>query len=186
MKTPVSASLVDGIRLRLRLVEPDDAEYIFSLRTDPAYATHLSSVSGTVEDQRAWIRAYKAKEAAGSEFYFVIERRDTGEPCGLVRLYDIEGDRFTWGSWILDETKPSKAALESAVLIYRVGFDLLAKRISVFEVRNENTHTISFHRRFGAHQTGRDSVSTYFEYSVSQFRDDKPRYSKLLEESEYP
>ena len=33
-------------------------------------------MTGTVEDQRAWIEAYKTREDAGSEYYFVIERKD--------------------------------------------------------------------------------------------------------------
>ena len=81
-------SEMTGSRLRLRPVMPEDAAFIHGLRTDPAYNTHLSPVTGTVDDQRAWIEAYKVREAAGEEIYYVIERRD-GVPCGVVRLYDI-------------------------------------------------------------------------------------------------
>ena len=91
----------------------------------PADNVHLSKVTGTVGDQRRWIADYKAREAAGREFYYVIARSD-GTRCGLVRLYDIGPDRFTWGSWILDHNKPPKAALESAVRIYDIGFGRLA------------------------------------------------------------
>ena len=100
---------------------PEDAAFIHGLRTDPAYNTHLSPVTGTVADQRAWITAYKTREAAGAELYYIIERRDR-VPCGAVRLYDITTDSFTWGSWILNADKPPKAALESALLSFSVGF----------------------------------------------------------------
>ncbi|RMH44058.1 MAG: N-acetyltransferase, partial [Alphaproteobacteria bacterium] len=89
---------VEGFRLALRLVRPADAAFIHGLRTDPDIARHLSPVTGTVEDQRRWIEEYKTREAAGTEAYYIIERRDTGRPCGTVRLYDIDGTTFTWGS----------------------------------------------------------------------------------------
>lgn len=76
---------------------------------------------GTAEYQRRWIEAYKTCEAAGTEFYYIIELHD-GTSCGTVRLYDIGTDIFTWGSWILDHNKPHKAALQSAVLSFGAGF----------------------------------------------------------------
>lgn len=176
-------SQIDGIQLSLRLVRPEDAGYIHGLRVDPNYNGHLSAVMGTVEDQRQWIEAYKAREAAGTEYYFVIERKD-GVRCGVVRLYDIMGDRFTWGSWILDHNKPRKAALESALLIYRYGFKVLGLRKSVFDVRRNNEHTLAFHRRLGAVQTREDDQNIYFEYSSQQFAVDRPTYMAVLQREE--
>lgn len=159
-----------GQRLQLRLVEPEDAAFIHGLRTDPAYNAHLSPVTGTVADQAAWIAGYKAREAAGTEFYYIIERRD-GVPCGAVRLYGITQDSFTWGSWILNTDKPPKAALESALLIYEIGFDRLGKPRAVFDVRLDNERVLQFHRRFGAIETGRDAENLYFELSRARFAD---------------
>lgn len=157
-----------GKRLRLRLVTPEDAAFIHGLRTDPAYNQHLSAVTGKVEDQRAWIASYKAREAAGEEFYYVIERLD-GVPCGTVRLYGITVDSFTWGSWILNADKPPKAALESALLIYDIGFQRLGLARAVFDVRADNERTLQFHRRFGAQETGSDPENQYFELTRDRF-----------------
>ena len=99
MRDLSSIARVEGPNLILRLIEPEDAAYVHSLRSNPAYNTHLSTVTGTVDDQRTWIEDYKSREAQGQEFYYVIERKD-GTRCGLVRLYDIEAESFTWGSWI--------------------------------------------------------------------------------------
>lgn len=171
-----------GPRLKLRLISPDDAEYVQGLRTDPTYNTHLSAVTGTAQDQRRWIEGYKAREQAGTEAYYVIERRDDGRRCGLVRLYEIAEDRFTWGSWILDANKPSKAALESAVLIYEIGFEKLGLASAVFDVRRDNAHTLAFHRRFGATEVGQDQMNTYFTYPRSRFEIDRAGYLAILEE----
>lgn len=171
---------VAGPNLVLRLITPADAEYVYGLRTDPAYNTHLSEVRGSVADQQRWIEAYKAREADLRELYYVIERRD-GVRCGLVRLYDITADSFTWGSWILDSNKPFKAALESAVLIYVIGFEVFGIPKAVFEVRRANTHTISFHQRFNATQTHETELDIFFEFTSGQFAEDKPRYMAILE-----
>ena len=171
---------VEGPNLVLRLIEPDDAAYVHGLRTNPAYNSHLSQVTGTVTDQRQWIENYKAREAEGQEFYYVIERKD-GTRCGLVRLYDIEADRFTWGSWILDKNKPQKAALESAVIIYEIGFDGLGCDRAVFEVRVDNTHTLAFHRRLGAQETSSDALNVYFNYSRDRFEADYEAHMRTLQ-----
>lgn len=173
---------MEGPNLRLRLITPEDARYVYALRKNPTYNAHLSEISGTVADQVAWIKAYKIREAAGLEYYFVIERNDR-IPCGLVRLYNFTADRFTWGSWILDHNKPPKAALESALLIYQVAFEGLGVADAVFEVRKENMHTQAFHRRFGAQQTGEDETNCYFIYTYKQFADDKAKFLRALESS---
>jgi len=110
----------------------------------------------------------------------VIERRSDAQRCGVVRLYDITEQQFTWGSWILDEHKPHKAALESAVLIYKIGFENIQKQKAVFDVRRDNAHTLSFHRRFGAIETGSDEINIYFEYPKEKFFADLPKYERLL------
>ncbi len=174
-------AMIEGVHLRLRLVRPDDAAFIHGLRTDPAVNAHLSPVTGTVEDQGAWLEAYKRREAAGEELYYIIERRDTGTSCGVVRLYDIAGDRFTWGSWILDKNKPTKAALESAVLIYDVGFVLLSCDLAVFDVRQDNSRTLAFHRRFGAKQIGEDAENVYFTLHRDEFQRNRDGFMNIVQ-----
>lgn len=170
---------VKGPNLRLRLILPQDALYVHELRINPAYNTHLSAVNGTVDDQRRWIEAYKEREAAGQEFYFIIARNN-GVPCGTVRIYDIRTDSFTWGSWILDHNKPPKAALESALLVYQFAFDVLGKVQAVFDVRRDNARTLMFHRRFGANETHGDDTDLFFTYPRSQFEVDRVRLHQAL------
>lgn len=179
-----SIACVEGPNLTFRLIQPDDAAYVYGLRTNPLYNSHLSRVTGTVDDQRQWIEDYKARETAGEELYYVIERMD-GTRCGLVRLYDIDVDSFTWGSWILDENKPRKAALESAVLIYQIGFVGLCLDRAIFEVLNENSHTQAFHRRFGALETSNDELNTYFEYTRARFDRDIMTHLSLLQRQKH-
>lgn len=172
---------VEGKHLRLRLITTQDATYIWQLRTNPAYNTHLSTVTGMAEDQHRWIERYKEREAAGKEYYFIIERHD-GVPCGTVRLYDFNSDSFTWGSWILDQNKPRKAALESAILVYCIAFDLIGLATAKFDVRRNNANTLAFHRRFGATETHADAQDIYFIYPRTRFEADRARHLAVLAE----
>jgi RimJ/RimL family protein N-acetyltransferase len=176
---PAALTWVEGPNLVLRLISPDDADYVHGLRTDPAYNTHLSEVRGTAQDQRRWIESYKAREADRQELYYVIERKN-GTRCGLVRLYDIGQDSFTWGSWILDHNKTPKAALESAVLSFGVGFDTLGLPVALIDVRIGNDQALKFYRRLGMTELRRDDLNIYFSYLSSQFDADRGAYMLFL------
>lgn len=172
---------LEGPNLVLRLIRPEDAQYVHGLRSDPAYNRHLSEIRGTAEDQRRWIEDYKAREAEGLEFYYVIERRD-GVRCGLVRLYDLREDSFTWGSWILDANRPPKAALESAVLSFQVGFETLGRQKALVDVRVQNDHAIALYRRFGMAEMCRTEKDIYFVYPKARYETDRPGYLAILGE----
>lgn len=168
----MTASLADiahlaGKRLVFRLVEPEDAPYIYRLRQDERYNEHLSPPPPDVAAQENWLKRYKSREQTLSELYYVMETG--GERCGVVRIYDIQGDTFTWGSWILDERKPPKAALESALLIYDITFGKLGLRLARFDVRRDNERTLAFHRRFGAREIRADDQDVFFEFDRDDF-----------------
>lgn len=178
---PENLARVEGPNLILRLVRPEDSDYVHALRTNPAYNRHLAEVPGSAEDQRCWIQGYKVREADMRELYYVIERKD-GTRCGLVRIYDIGADSFTWGSWILDHNKTRKAALESAVLIYIVAFEGLGLPKAQFDVRRDNANTLAFHRRFGATETHKNSQDIYFNYPRDRFEADRDGFLEILKE----
>ena len=182
MRDVSSLARVEGPNLTLRLIQPEDAGYVHSLRSNPAYNTHLSTVTGTVDDQRAWIEDYKSREAQGQEFYYVIERKD-GTRCGLVRLYEIEAKSFTWGSWVLDKNKTRKAALESAILSFGVGFDALGVQLANVDVRVANEHAAAFYRRLGMEETHRTDQDIFFNYTREKFDTDRTHHLKQLSEN---
>lgn len=171
----------EGPHLRLRLVQPDDSGFIHRLRLDPALNAHLSPVTGSVADQRDWIAAYKAREAAGTEGYYLISRRDDGRPCGLVRIYAIAGDHFTWGSFMLDPgAKPPRAALEAAILSFGIGFALPGKTHALVDVRLDNRHAHDFYRRLGMEEIRRDDRDVFMRYDRDRFSRDMETHMKVL------
>lgn len=170
-----------GHRLCLRLVSLHDAAYIHRLRTDPDYSRHISKVTGTIADQRAWIGRYKAREEAGEELYYVVENMD-GARCGLVRLYDISKESFSWGSWILEHNRPRKAPLESALLSFGVGFERLGLPKAFLDTRHENARAAAFYNRLRMRQIGTDALNIYFEYTRDEFLQDHDAFSSVIME----
>lgn len=175
----VPPSRIEGRNLALRLIRPSDAAYVHSLRVNPLYNRYISEVTGGVDEQRAWIERYKYRESLLTELYYIIERLD-GSACGTVRLYTIKGDSFTWGSWILAENKPAKAAFESALLSLGVGFDYLELEKVFIDVHIANKHAEAFYRRFGMTETHRSDIEIFFNFSRSQFELQKKKYHGVM------
>lgn len=168
--------------INLRLAEVDDADFIYSLRTQSDLTKHLSTINGDVNDQRKWLTNYKEREKKGIEYYFIISRVDNHERVGTVRLYDFIAAKnsFCWGSWILNHNKTRSAAIESALLVYKIGFETLDFSQSHFDVRKDNIKVIDFHKKLGAYEVGEDDNSLIFEYQKSTFESIKSNFEKYL------
>ncbi|MEL3927827.1 GNAT family N-acetyltransferase [Aeromonas enteropelogenes] len=165
--------------IKMRLIREEDAEFILSLRLDERYNKFLSSVDDNVAAQKEWIKKYKQDEEMGLQYYFIIETKDS-KPCGTVRLYDFKSDSFCWGSWILNEDKTKYAALESAFLVYKFGFEELGFKKSHFDVRKGNLKVIDFHKKFGAVETGEDDDNYYYEIAQESVKRVKNKFSKII------
>jgi RimJ/RimL family protein N-acetyltransferase len=163
----------------IRLVEEDDAEFILSLRLSQNLNAFLSKVNSDVNGQRLWIRDYKKDESKNRQFYFIVERLD-GIPCGTVRLYDFRGDSFSWGSWILNGDKTRYAAIESAFLVYRFGFNILGFKKSHFEVMKGNDRVIAFHEKMGAVRVSEDVTNIYFEIHKDQVEIKRDKFKEKI------
>jgi len=151
-KVLASDALNPKFRSHLRLADITDAEFICTLRSTPELNTYISATSSDVQAQREWLSKYKGREAAGQEFYFVIQ--SDGNDVGVVRLYDFreinKQQSFSWGSWIIRPPRVSGLVTFSAVMVYEIGFDTLGFDRAHFEVIKGNDNVISFHLRSGA------------------------------------
>lgn len=168
--------------INLRIVNIDDASFIYSLRTSDVFNKHLSTTSGAIYDQQKWIEKYKAREDKGEEYYFIIERKDNAIPIGTIRMYDFRKNpsSFCWGSWILNENKTASAALESALLIYKFAFNSLNFEQSHFDVRNDNEKVIAFHKKFGAEMIIKNELDSFFIYKKEAFINSEDKFKKYL------
>ena len=148
---------VRGPRLTFRVAQPSDAEFILSLRLDPGKNQYLSATPDDVEKQRAFLKSLPAGQC-----YFIIEAERL---IGTVRLYDQRGTSFSWGSWILTNDAPKSSAVESMLMVYRVGLDL-GFTAAHFDVRKANTKVWQFHERCGAERTSEDEQDIH--YSINK------------------
>ncbi|AYL97240.1 GNAT family N-acetyltransferase [Mucilaginibacter celer] len=160
--------------LIFRLVEEHDAGFILSLRTDPKLSKHVSPVSNDLEAQKAWIRNYKERELLGEEYYFLYTDAEH-EPQGVFRLYNIDGDTVTSGSWLAksggDELNPIKADLFLTWAIFEgFGFERC-----LIDVRKDNKKLVRYHKMFFT-QTGEDEQNIY----MVMHRDGYQRKLKFL------
>jgi len=135
--------------LQLRFVNEDDAEFILKLRTDLKLSKFIHKTSSDIEKQKEWIRNYKKREANGEDYYFIFHKN--GVPVGLNRIYWIKEDSFTTGSWVFDPHAPFECAIQSALIVRIIGFDILGKKIEngIDGVHKDNVKVIKFNRMLG-------------------------------------
>ncbi|CAM3365495.1 N-acetyltransferase domain-containing protein [Bordetella sputigena] len=178
-RAPWRGGPIIGKSIRLRLAALDDAGFILDLRLDTSLNEFVSHVAADVEKQAQWLNDYKIREASGSEYYFIIEDLSR-RPLGTVRIYDYQGDSFSWGSWMLIPSAPRNAAIESALLIYELAFGELGFNRAHFDVRKGNERVVAFHQRFGAYIVGETESDYFFEYSRKTYKAIRRRYEKFL------
>ena len=165
-----------GKSIFFREVVIADAEFIIELRTDLERSKHLSVTSDNIEKQRNFISCYLNSEI---DYYFIISDWNK-KSLGTIRIYDIQGDSFCWGSWILSKDAPSSAAIESALLIYDFAFFSLHYQKSHFDVRKENQRVVEFHKRFGASIINEDNLNFYFQYDLDTYFSVRQKYRRFL------
>lgn len=167
-----------GKHICLRPVSIRDAAFILSLRLDQELGKYISATETDIGKQEKWIADSLTRT---NEHYFIIEGR-SGEPYGTVRIYDIAGDRFTWGSWIIKREAPIYTAIESVLLVYDMAFMNLGLKKACFCVRKENTKVLRFHKEFGAQIVGEDDQDCTFEMSRENYDMTRQKYAKYVDD----
>jgi RimJ/RimL family protein N-acetyltransferase len=145
---------IEGPAFRLRPVRIEDAEFIVQLRSDPERCRYLHRTPAGTSAQEKWLNTYFERRG---DYYFLVENRATRLPEGTAGIYNagwsIDGstDRLQrdaeWGRWVL--RRGSLAALESACLVYRVGFEMLDLDSVYCRTIIENASALAFHDSFG-------------------------------------
>lgn len=153
-----------GHAFSLRPVHYEDAEFIVSLRNDSRLNKYLHSGASAQAAQTQWLESYFTRSG---DYYFVVEQLVGGAREGLVAIYNKDDDANTaeWGRWVL---RPgSFAAIESAWLSYRVGFEILNLESLYCRTVVENRSVVSFHDSCGAPR--RRTLVDHFELSGRKF-----------------
>jgi RimJ/RimL family protein N-acetyltransferase len=147
-----------GPAFRLRPIADADAALVLQLRGNLMLNRYLHPVSKHVGDQLVWLARYYERPG---DYYFIVERQDSGAAEGVISLYDIDSQAACgeWGRWIL---KPgSLAAAESAWLIYRCAFEQLELERVYCRTVAANAPVVSFHDSCGI--ADKRLLPNYFE-----------------------
>jgi hypothetical protein len=146
--------------LTFRLVEESDAQFILSLRTDKKRARYLSATDDDLQKQTEWIRAYKERENEQKEYYVLFED-DNRQPLGVFRLYDINDENFTSGSWLIKPGCDEFVGLKSDLFVGFLANEILNLGDCFFDVRKENKKVLRYHKMF-AKVIAEDDLNIYF------------------------
>ena len=166
--------------IQVRLVEESDAGFIVKLRTDPKLSRFIHAIDDNVEKQRDWIREYKKREAAGKDYYFLYAK--DGAPFGVNRIYDIQSDRATEGSWVCQKGLPFELPVLINIIVYEILFEQL--QIDCYtDVRKQNKKVVKTTLMFGAEQISEDDLSYYYVLRKEKFYEKRDSILKLLNPS---
>jgi RimJ/RimL family protein N-acetyltransferase len=173
--------IVTGKSIKLRSADLSDAAFILNLRLDEQRNRFLSRIENNLTRQTEWLNQYLEREKSEKEYYFIITDLSS-EALGTVRLYDFQGDSFSWGSWLIKAGSPAQAAIESALLVYELAFYHLGFHQTHFEVMQGNAKVRAFHERFGAEIVRSDTTRDYFILSREGYERMREKYKKYLPE----
>jgi hypothetical protein len=153
--------------LSFRLVQETDAAFILSLRTDSNRNKHLSPTDNSLDNQVQWLRAYKEREARGKEYYFIYTDEQQHD-AGLFRLYNINGNTVTAGSWLSKPGIEAFTALKADLYVSVLIFKILQFETCLIDVRNDNKKVLKYHKMFFT-QTGEDEQNIYLTMNNAGF-----------------
>jgi len=159
MKLPSSFEL-NRYGLHCRLVNESDAEFIVKLRSDEKRARFIHHTDQDVSKQQRWIREYKEREQRGDEYYFIYDIN--GMPFGVNRIYNIQENHCTEGSWVCMSIEDSAKVIASALIIRDIVFEILGFGYDIFDVRIENKKVRKFHSISGAIITGKNDIDVFY------------------------
>jgi hypothetical protein len=145
--------------LKLRFVDVDDAEYIFNLRTDPLLGKFISETSQDLSDQIDWIKQYKDRQEKGLEYYFIFTKGDNR--VGVIRIYNIEKDNATSGSWICSPGLPFEIPTIIVLIMREIFFETLDIGNELMDTRLGNKKVIRMHKLFGAQIIGQNEIDVF-------------------------
>ena len=170
---------VEGNNVKLKLVCKSDAKFISEIRTDERLGLNISKTSSDVQDQEKWIDLYKKREKEHKEFYFVFEDLNH-KAWGTVRIYDIDKDNFTIGSWICLPGNDENIAIKAWLLCIEFGFEKLNIELSKFDIRKKNRTVLYFAYLFHPILIREDELNFYFRLDKNTYYKNRKKVARLL------
>jgi RimJ/RimL family protein N-acetyltransferase len=147
-----------GRQIRLRGVEPDDAEFFHTWNRDSDMARYVDRVwfPASREHQRRWAVRTSLQEPDADEFLWAIED-SSGQLVGSINTHhcDRRTGTFEYGVAVRSEHQRKGYASEAITLVLRYLFDELRYQKVSVRIHSENLPSIRLHERLGFQLEGR-------------------------------
>jgi len=157
--------------IRLRAIEPEDAETIHRWNLDSERARHLDFVwpPQSLAAVRSWCEEQSKKKLDGDAFTWVIESRD-GAPVGTISTHDCNARDgvFSYGLAVAEEHRRQGYASAAIRLVLRYYFEELRYQKCSVVVHSNNEPSLRLHEALGF---TREGVIRRAVYTGGQYRD---------------
>lgn len=161
-----------------RLVVPEDAETIIALRSQHS-ARFMSTVDAVVENQKAWLRAYKERERQGLDYYFLYFV--DGEPVGLNRVYNIKKDSFVGGSFVFKTGCAFELPILATVMQLDLAFNVLNLTVCFANIHKDNKKALKFNLLLGSDLIYDDATENFLLLTKNNFNTYFSKFEHLLQ-----
>ena len=159
-----------GKRIRLRALEPADAEIFFTWNRDSEMPRNVDFVwpPGSLAMQRRWAEEGSLKKMEGDNLFLVMENRD-GEVVGSINTHDCDRRTgcFSYGVAVRREHQCRGYASEAIQLVLRYFFEELRYQKVTVHVTSYNAASIRLHQRLGFQLEGRLRRMQFTEAGIS-------------------
>jgi RimJ/RimL family protein N-acetyltransferase len=141
-----------GEKVRLRGVEPTDADTFFKWNQDTEAARRLEFLWPPVPHAEVaeWLRQQSVKKLDNDAFIWLIETVDS-KPIGSIRTHncDHRNGTFSYGVFIAGEHQRRGYAVDAVRIILRYYFEELRYEKAIAQVYAFNTDSIALHEKLG-------------------------------------
>ena len=160
----VEKEALQGQYVNLRENRLSDAAFVIDLRCSPK-ARFLNPTKNDTSLQEKYIANYLKKQ---DEWYFIIEDKN-GKSLGTIRIYNVIGEQFEAGSWLMSDCANVAQSLEGEYLLKNYAYHVLGFNKNCFSVRKENKKVVNFHKVYGARIVKESEIDYFFELTREEF-----------------
>ena len=146
-----------GERIRLRGIEPEDAEHFFRWNLDSDRARQLDFVwpPQSLAAVRAWCEEQSRKRLDGDAYHWVITDGHD-QPVGSISTHDCDHRNgvFSYGLDVAEEHRRKGYAAEAVRLVLRYYFEELRYQKCSVVVHSDNEPSMRLHESLGFTREG--------------------------------
>ncbi len=148
----------EGKLVKLRAIEPEDAEFFYQWNLDSETGRWLDRVwlPTSLESQKEWAQRLSRQRPEDDTFFWVIESRKEGV-VGCINTHhcDRRVGSFQYGIAVRAEFRGRGYASEAIFLVLRYYFQELRYQKVTVDVYAENEASICLHTKLGFQLEGR-------------------------------